>query len=82
MPLLHLNPKKRRLASVSYYRTHPLERRIVVTVKSIDSATMEACVADVFIPGCRNIMTELKVIIAELTNTVEYQSEVRRIMSN
>lgn len=78
---LAIEPENRRLASVSYYRTHPLERRIVIAVKPIDSATMDACVADIFIPGCRNIMTELKVIIAELTNTPAYLAEVRRIMS-
>lgn len=75
---LALEPENRRLASISYFRTHPLERRIIIAVKPIDSATMDECIADVFIPGCRNIITEIKVLIGELTNTVEYQIEGRR----
>jgi DNA-directed RNA polymerase subunit L len=74
---LALEPENRRLASVSYFRTHPLERRIIIAVKPIDSATMDECIADVFIPGCRNIITEIKVLIGELTNTVEYQIEAK-----
>jgi len=75
---LALEPENRRLASISYFRTHPLERRIIIAVKPIDSATMDECIADVFIPGCRNIITEIKVLIGELTNTVEYQIEAKR----
>ena len=74
---LALEPENRRLASVSYFRTHPLERRIIIAVKPIDSATMDECIADVFIPGCRNIITEIKVLLGELTNTVEYQIEAK-----
>lgn len=74
---LGLEPEKRRLASVSYFRTHPLERRIIIAVKPIDSANMDECIADVFIPGCRNLITEIKVLLAELTNTVEYQLEAK-----
>jgi DNA-directed RNA polymerase subunit L len=74
---LGLEPENRRLASVSYFRTHPLERRIIITIKPIDSANMDECIANVFIPGCRNIITELRVLIAELTNTIEYQVEAK-----
>ena len=38
---------------------------------------MDECIADVFIPGCRNIITEIKVLLGELTNTVEYQIEAK-----
>jgi len=74
---LGLEPENRRLASISYFRTHPLERRIIIAVKPIDSATMDGCIADVFIPGCRNLITEIKVLLAELTNTIEYQVEAK-----
>jgi len=75
---LALEPENRKLVSVSYFRTHPLERRIIIAVKPIDSATMDDCIADVFIPGCRNLITEIKVILAELTNTIEYQVEAKQ----
>lgn len=74
---LAIEPENRRLASISYFRSHPLERRIIIAVKPIDSANMDDCVANVFIPGCRNLITEIKVILAELTNTVEYQIEAK-----
>lgn len=77
---LSLEPEDRRLASISYYRTHPLERRIIISIKPIDSANMDECIADVFIPGCRNIITELRLLTAELTNTVEYQIEAKNTL--
>lgn len=78
---LALEKDQRKLASVSYYRTHPLERRIVITVKPIDSATMDACVSDVIIPGCRNLITELKVLVGEIISLPEYIDEIKRITS-
>ena len=77
---LALEPENRRLASISYFRTHPLERRIILAIKPIDTSNIDDCVANVFIPGCRNLITEIKVLLGELTNTIEYQIEAKRLL--
>ena len=74
-----LDPTERKLASCSYHKTHPLERRIIFTLKPIDSSTPEECIKDVFIPGLNNITKFVNELIGELTVTPEYIHEAKRV---
>lgn len=74
-----LEPTERKLASCSYHKTHPLERRIIFTLKPIDSSTPEECIKTVFIPGLNDIAKFVNELIGELTVTPEYIHEAKRV---
>lgn len=74
-----LDPTERKLASCSYHKTHPLERRIVFTLKPIDSSTPEECVKSVFIPGLNDISKHVNELIGELTVTPEYLAAAKSV---
>jgi DNA-directed RNA polymerase subunit L len=70
---------ERRLESCTYHKTHPLERRIMFTVKPLDASSPEECISTVFIPGLKDIMKNITNIVNELINMPEYLAEAKRI---
>ena len=72
-------PKEdRKLVSISYHRPHPLERKIVFSVKPLEN-DFDACISKVLIPGIRKILDLLNKILNEVKNKKEYLDELKRI---
>ena len=65
-------PKEdRKLVSISYHRPHPLERKIIFSVKPLEN-DFDACITKVLIPGIRKILDLLNKILNEVKNKKEY----------
>lgn len=75
-----LEPEERRLATITYHKTHPLERRIVFTIKPIDSADYMTVVQGTFKEGCESLIKHIESILAELLGTGQYLTELKQIV--
>lgn len=75
-----LEPEERQLASITYHKTHPLERKIVFTVKPITSADYMTIVQGPIKSSCENLIKHIESIITELTSTVYYLAELKNIV--
>ena len=73
-----LPKEERQLVSISYYRTHPLEKKIIFCVKPIEN-DFDKCISTVIIPGIRKILELLNKILHEIKNKKEYLDELKRI---
>lgn len=73
-----LPPEERKIISISYYRTHPLEKKIVFTIKPMAN-DIDNCITEVIIPGLRNIINILSKLQNELKNKKEYLDELKNI---
>ena len=75
-----LEPDERQLASITYHRTHPLERRIVFTIKPINSADHMTVVQGPIKEGCEALIKHIESILTELTGTAQYLAELNQIV--
>ena len=75
-----LEPDARLFESVTYHKTHPLEKRIVFTIKPISGTEYMSVVQGPVKKGCENLVKYLNTLLAELMETEQYLTELKSII--
>ncbi len=72
--------ENRVLESVTYHKAHPLERRVIFTIKPIDEPDYMSVVQGTIIKGCESLVSHLEEILADLMESSQYIAELKAIV--
>ena len=73
-----LPKEERKLISVNYYRTHPLEKKIILGIKPINN-NFDECISGTIIPGVKKIIEICSKLLQELRNKKEFLDELKTL---
>jgi DNA-directed RNA polymerase subunit L len=75
-----LEPEKRKCASITYHKIHPLTREIIISVRPLGGSNDNyENAGEIVVTGCKYIIKTLMEIIKDLQKHKEYVSEYKSI---